>query len=199
MTNITTLQAQKIQKTATICISVVLGMLALTFISVPLYDLFCRTTGFNGTPLVRSTHSETILDQRVNVRFDANVSPQLQWEFTPETNEIELKLGETKTVFYKVTNRGKSQSTGIASYNVEPELAGGYFIKIQCFCFNEQTLEPGESLNSAVVFYVDPTLAKDQDVKNLDTITLSYTFFPAKNKSSEQVATINSNTKSSKE
>jgi cytochrome c oxidase assembly protein subunit 11 len=155
-------------------------MLGLAFASVPLYDLFCRVTGYDGTPLVRTLPSERVLDRIINVLFDANVAPGLNWRFTPETPTVTVKLGETTTVYYKVTNEGPARTTGIATFNVQPGLAGAYFMKIQCFCFTEQTLQPGETVESAVVFYVDPGLVQDPNVSGLQSITLSYTYFPAK-------------------
>ena len=121
-----------------------------------------------------------IMDRTIAVRFDSNVAPGLNWRFSPEKPEVKVKLGETTTVYYKVTNTGDRPSTGIATYNVQPDLAGTYFSKLECFCFTEQTLQPGETLESAVVFYVDPRLVQDSDVKDLTSITLSYTYFPSK-------------------
>ena len=126
---------------------------------------------------------------RIAVRFDANVAPGLNWRFAAETPEVKVKLGETTTVYYKVTNTGDKPSTGIATYNVQPDLAGTYFSKLECFCFTEQTLQPGETLESAVVFYVDPRLVQDRDVKDLTSITLSYTYFPSKGASRWRRAT----------
>ena len=155
-------------------------MIGAAFASVPLYDLFCRATGFDGTPLVGSAPVGTVLDRKVTVRFDANVSPGLSWRFAAETPAVDVRLGETKTVLYKLQNTGTAPSTGIASFNVQPGQAGAYFVKIQCFCFTEQTLQPGESVESAVVFYVDPALANDPNLADLSSITLSYTYFPAR-------------------
>jgi cytochrome c oxidase assembly protein subunit 11 len=137
-------------------------------------------TGFAGTPVVREGNAANVMDRTISVRFDANVSPGLRWTFQPETPEVKVKLGETTTVLYKVTNTDTKPSTGIATYNVQPDLAGTYFSKLECFCFTEQTLQPGETVESAVVFYIDPRLVKDGDVKDLSSITLSYTYFPSK-------------------
>jgi cytochrome c oxidase assembly protein subunit 11 len=133
------------------------------------------------------------MDRTISVRFDSNVAPGLKWRFSPETPEVKVKLGETTTVLYKVTNTGDQPSTGSATYNVQPDLAGTYFSKLECFCFTEQTLQPGETLESAVVFYVDPRLAQDADVKDLSSITLSYTYFPSKG--GKPVAEVTSSTK----
>ena len=171
---------RRMQRTAFACVGVVVGMVGLAYASVPLYDLFCKVTGFGGTPIVRDENGSEIMDRTIAVRFDSNVAPGLNWRFSPEKPEVKVKLGETTTVYYKVTNAGDRPSTGIATYNVQPDLAGTYFSKLECFCFTEQTLQPGETLESAVVFYVDPRLVQDADVKDLTSITLSYTYFPSK-------------------
>jgi cytochrome c oxidase assembly protein subunit 11 len=171
---------QKMHRTAFACLGVVVGMVGLAYASVPLYSLFCKVTGFDGTPVIRESNSSEVLDRTISVRFDANVAPGLNWRFSPEKPEIKVKIGETTTVYYKVTNVGDKPATGIATYNVQPDLAGTYFSKLECFCFTEQTLKPGESLESAVVFYVDPRIVQDSDVKDLPSITLSYTYFPSK-------------------
>ncbi len=171
---------RKIRSTVLACAGIVVGMVGLAYASVPLYDLFCKMTGFGGTPIARSENASEVVDRTIAVRFDSNVAPGLNWRFSPETPEVKVKLGETTTVLYKVTNLGDKPSTGIATYNVQPELAGTYFSKLECFCFTEQTLQPGETLESAVVFYVDPRLAQDADVKDLTSITLSYTYFPSR-------------------
>jgi cytochrome c oxidase assembly protein subunit 11 len=173
-------QARRMRRTWMACAGVAFGMIGLAYAAVPLYDLFCRMTGFGGTPMVRSAPSSQVLDHAIAVRFDANVAPGLDWRFAPEAAQVELKLGETRTVFYRVRNAGPAPATGIASFNVQPALAGAYFVKVQCFCFTDQTLQPGESAEFPVVFYVDPGLAQDPNVKDLGTITLSYTFFAAK-------------------
>jgi cytochrome c oxidase assembly protein subunit 11 len=169
-----------IRRTALACAGLALGMVGLAYASVPLYDLFCRVTGFDGRPLIGSAPSAKVLDRAVAVRFDANVAPGLNWRFTPESPEVAAKLGETTTVMYRTANEGASETTGIASFNVQPALAAAYFVKIQCFCFTEQTLPPGQASESAVVFYVDPAIAEDPNLKGLSAITLSYTYFPAK-------------------
>jgi cytochrome c oxidase assembly protein subunit 11 len=185
--------ARKMNRTAFACVGVVVGMVGLAYASVPLYDLFCKVTGFGGTPIVRDANGSEVMDRTIAVRFDSNVAPGLNWRFAPEKPEITVKLGETTTVYYKVTNTGDKPSTGIATYNVQPDLAGTYFSKLECFCFTEQTLQPGESLESAVVFYVDPRLVQDSDVKDLTSLTLSYTYFPSKG--GKPVAEVTSSTK----
>jgi cytochrome c oxidase assembly protein subunit 11 len=168
------------RRTVIACAAVAIGMIGLAYASVPLYDLFCKVTGFGGTPIQRADNASSVMDRTVAVRFDANVVPGLNWTFAPEVPEVRVKLGETTTVLYKVTNNGSTPTTGIATYNVQPDLAGSYFSKLECFCFTEQTLKPGETLESAVVFYVDPRLVEDTDIKDITSITLSYTYFPSK-------------------
>jgi cytochrome c oxidase assembly protein subunit 11 len=174
------LSHRRMRRTALACAGIAVGMVGLAYASVPLYDLFCKVTGFDGTPVIRTSNTSGVIDRTIAVRFDSNVAPGLSWRFSPETPEVKVKLGETTTVLYKVTNTGDRPSTGIATYNVQPDLAGTYFSKLECFCFTEQTLKPGETLESAVVFYVDPRLAEDPDVKDLSSITLSYTYFPSR-------------------
>lgn len=166
--------------TALICAGVAMGMTGLSFAAVPLYDMFCKATGFGGTPMVGTAGASTILDRTMSVRFDANVAPGLGWTFTPESPEIALRVGETKTVFYKITNRTDRASTGIASYNIAPEKGAAFFVKIQCFCFTEHTLQPGESLEAPVVFYIDPEIAGNRELDGMNAITLSYTYFASK-------------------
>ena len=169
-----------VRRTAAVCCVVAAGMVGLAFAAVPLYNLFCRTTGFAGTPRVGTAPSETVSNRTMTVRFDANLSQGVPWRFQAETEKVKVKLGETKTVFYKIANTSDRATTGIAAFNVQPDQAGAYFVKIQCFCFTEQTLQPGEVIEAPVVFYVDPALDKDRDLRDLTTITLSYTMFPSK-------------------
>lgn len=169
------------KRIALACGGLVVGMVGLAYASVPLYDLFCRVTGFDGRPLVSAIPSEKVLDRTISVRFDANVAPGLEWRFSSENPVVEIRLGEVKTIFYKVRNTGTQPSTGIATYNVQPDMAGSYFVKLQCFCFTEQTMQPGEEREQAVVFYVDPDLVKDRDIHDLESITLSYTYFLSRN------------------
>ncbi len=160
------------------CGAFVAVMVGMAYAAVPLYDWFCRVTGFNGTTQVATSMPSQTLDRTVTVRFDANVGPGLPWRFAPERNQIKVRLGEVVTVDYIVTNQTARETHGIASYNVTPLSLGAHFQKINCFCFNEQTLKPGETRSMAVVFYVDPALANDRDAQGDLTITLSYTFFP---------------------
>jgi cytochrome c oxidase assembly protein subunit 11 len=156
------------------------GMLGLAFAAAPLYDLFCRTTGFGGTPQVAQPGDRPVLARTVNVRFDANVDVNLPWRFQPLEREVKLRLGEEKLVFYRVTNVSQRPIVGTSTYNVTPEPSGPWFNKLQCFCFTEQLLLPGQSIDMPVVFFVDPEMDKDRRYDNVRTITLSYTFFEAK-------------------
>ena len=152
-------------------------MVGAAYAAVPLYDWFCRTTGFGGTPQIAERAPDRTLDRTVRVRLDANVMPGLAWTFRPEQSEIRVRIGEVLTVNYRVTNQTARATIGQASYNVSPPTVGGYFNKINCFCFTEQRLGPGETRDMPVVFYVDPALAQDPEHARLDVITLSYTFF----------------------
>lgn len=162
------------------CVAFATSMLGAAFAAVPLYNMFCRLTGFDGTPMVRSTPASTVLDRTVTVRFDTNVAPGLPWSFKAETREIRVRIGETQTLFFKVKNEGRRPTAGVATYNVQPDQAGAFFVKMKCFCFDEQTLKPGEEMDFPVVFYVDPSLAQERTLTQLSTITLSYTYFAAK-------------------
>jgi cytochrome c oxidase assembly protein subunit 11 len=162
---------------AAACGAFVAVMVGAAFAAVPFYNWFCRTTGFGGTTQVASVAPAGMLDRRITVRFDANVSPGLPWRFAPEVNSVDLHIGEVATVYYDVVNTSARATEGQASYNVTPPTVGAYFTKINCFCFTQQRLAPGEKRQMAVVFYVDPALAKDSDHDDLNTITLSYTFF----------------------
>jgi cytochrome c oxidase assembly protein subunit 11 len=166
---------------AAICGFVVVLMIGASYAAVPFYNWFCRTTGFNGTTQVAtSAPSSGPLARKIAVRFDANVGPGLPWKFEPEQTEIEVKIGEVVTVFYTVTNQSARPTTGQAAYNVAPLTVGAYFQKISCFCFTEQTMAAGEKREMPVVFYVDPALVAEPDNDGLNTITLSYTFYPVR-------------------
>jgi cytochrome c oxidase assembly protein subunit 11 len=164
-------------RTAAICAAVVVGMTGAAFAAVPLYRAFCQLTGFNGTVRKAEAAPGTILDKTVDVRFDANTR-ELPWTFKAEQVRQTVKIGATGMAFYKVTNTSDKPTTGMASYNVVPEAAGPHFRKMQCFCFEAQTLQPGETIEFPVIYFVDPELASDPETKRVDEITLSYTFFP---------------------
>jgi len=158
----------------------VAAMVGAAYAAVPFYDWFCRVTGFAGTTQVASAAPGEVLGRRITVRFDANVLGGLPWKFTPEQTSVELRIGEVVTVHYRVTNESARETVGQAAYNVAPLNVGAYFQKINCFCFTEQRLKPGETRELPVVFYVDPALARDADQETLDTITLSYSFYPVR-------------------
>jgi cytochrome c oxidase assembly protein subunit 11 len=166
---------------AAICGFVVVLMVGASYAAVPFYNWFCRTTGFNGTTQVAiSAPAGAPLARKMAVRFDSNVAGGLPWKFEPEQTEIEVNIGEVVTVFYTVVNQSARSTTGQAAYNVAPLTVGAYFQKINCFCFTEQTMAPGEKREMPVVFYVDPALMADSDNDGLNTITLSYTFYPVR-------------------
>jgi cytochrome c oxidase assembly protein subunit 11 len=165
---------------AAACGALVAGMVGLSFAAVPLYSWFCRTTGFGGTTQVAAAGPGNMLDRRITVRFDSNVSGGLPWQFEPEQNSVVARIGDVVTVNYVVTNISARETVGQASYNVSPPTVGGYFTKINCFCFTEQRLKPGEKREMPVVFFVDPQLAKDSEQDGLSTITLSYTMYPVR-------------------
>ena len=156
----------------------VAAMVGAAYAAVPFYNWFCRATGFNGTTQVTTSAPSGTIDRTVTVRFDANVGPGLPWSFQPEQNAIEVKLGEIVTINYRVINQAARPITASAAYNVAPLNAGSYFQKINCFCFTEQTLKAGETRDMPVVFYVDPSMVKDPDGNEINSITLSYTFYP---------------------
>ena len=162
---------------ATCCGVFVAAMVGAAYASVPLYSLFCKVTGFGGTPLISERAPDHVLGRQLTIRFDSNVMAGLPWIFKPEQNEIKLRIGEVATVHYKVINEAAREITAQASYNVSPPQVGAYFDKINCFCFTEQTMKPGETREMTVVFYVDPAIVKDRDQDELNTITLSYTFY----------------------
>lgn len=165
---------------AAACVGFVATMAAAAYASVPLYSMFCSLTGFGGATRVGAAAPDTVLDRTMKIRFDANVAPGLPWDFKPEQREVEVKVGETKMVYYLARNQAGTPTYGNATYNVTPAQAGFYFVKMQCFCFNEQVLEGKEKVDMPVVFFIDPAIEQDEDLKSVKTITLSYTFFPAK-------------------
>lgn len=161
-------------------VACVFGMIGMSYAAVPLYDMFCRATGYGGTPQIADKETDKRGERVMTVRFDANVSSDLPWSFEPDVESIRVRTGETATIFYKVRNKSQRATTGIASYNVAPDQTGLFFNKIACFCFTEQTLGPGETMEMPVVFYLDPELEKNDVMKHVQSVTLSYTFFAAK-------------------
>lgn len=160
------------------CLTFFAAMIGAAYASVPLYQMFCQATGYGGTTQRVDQYSDTVLDRDITVRFDANVSGGLPWTFTPDQRDVTMKIGETTQIGYTATNPFSTPTAGKATFNVTPELAGAYFNKVECFCFTDTSLKPGETLDMPVVFFVDPAIVDDPDLKNIRTITLSYTFFP---------------------
>jgi cytochrome c oxidase assembly protein subunit 11 len=166
------------RRVAAACAAFVALMVSFAYASVPLYRLFCQVTGFAGTTQ-RAEHPSSVTGDRIiTVRFDANVGPGLSWDFAPDTPTMDVRIGENMLAFYRVTNKGSRPSVGSATYNVTPDQAGIFFNKMQCFCFTEQRIEPGETVEMPVSFFIDPAIAKDKDGSWIRNITLSYTFYP---------------------
>ena len=173
------------RKTAIILTSVGLSMLALGFASKPLYDTFCKVTGYGGTPRIAEDNLSEVLDRKVQVSFDANVNG-LPWEFAPEQRSMTVQLGQTGLAYYKVKNTSDKPLVGTATFNVTPIKAAPFFIKTECFCFTEQRVEPGQEISMPVLYFVDPQLDEDDRLNDVKDITLSYTFFEVENPSSPQ-------------
>ncbi|GGB52319.1 cytochrome c oxidase assembly protein CtaG [Roseibium aquae] len=165
-------------KVALACTGMFCFMIGAAYAAVPLYDLFCRVTGFGGTTQVAETASEEVIDRMVTVRFDGNINRSLPWEFGPEKRSVTLKMGEMGEMLYFATNVGENATVGTSTFNVTPLSAGAYFNKLDCFCFTEQPLEVGETAEMPVVFFVDPAMNDDPQLAHVKEITLSYTFFP---------------------
>lgn len=182
-------------RTALSLASLVVCMVGLSFASVPLYDLFCRVTGFGGTTQIADKDATEILDRTVMVRFNANVQPDLNWHFKPAQKVIESRVGETQLAFYEAVNLGDEPVVATAVFNVSPDKAGLYFDKIDCFCFTEQILKPGERADMPVSFYIDPEMARDVKMDGVTTITLSYTFYKAQDQSAVQAGREQANAK----
>ncbi len=160
------------------CAGLVAAMVGLSFAAVPLYRMFCQVTGYGGTPQRAEAAPDTVLDQTIRIRFDSHVGNGLPWTFKPVERVIEVKIGEQALAFFKATNTSNAPAAGTAVFNVVPEQAGIYFAKIECFCFKQQTLAAGQSMEMPVSFFIDPALASDDDTKDISEITLSYTFYP---------------------
>lgn len=171
------------RRTALIAGAIALSMVGLAYASVPLYRIFCQVTGFGGTTqkALAAPSAESLKGlhgRTMKVRFDGNVRGGLPWQFAPAQGPVDVKIGEQNMIFYKAASQSAASTTGSATFNVTPEAAGRYFSKIQCFCFNEQTLQPGQQVEMPVVFFVDPAILDDPDAKDIDEITLSYSFYP---------------------
>lgn len=163
---------------AALCLAGAVGMIGVSYAAVPLYELFCQVTGYGGTTQRVEQASDRILDRTIKVRFDANTSNGLGWDFEPVQRMVELRIGETTQIAYRAENNSTRASSGQATFNVTPQAAGAYFNKIDCFCFTETELQPGDGMDMPVVFFVDPAIVDAPETKNIKTITLSYTFFP---------------------
>ena len=159
-------------------VGLVAGMVGLSFASVPLYRVFCQVTGYGGVPQRAEKAPGEVLDRTVTIRFDGNVDRSLPWTFAPVQQTMDVKIGETALAFFKATNNSSVPVSGRAIFNVSPELAGRYFTKIECFCFKQQTLAAGQTVDMPVTFFVDPKFVDDEDTKDISEITLSYTFYP---------------------
>ena len=163
-----------------ICVGIIAGMLGLTYASVPLYRIFCQTTGYDGTPRFSDHASTAIAPGEIEVRFDANVGAGLPWQFEPVDGSVRVKLGENKLAFFTARNNASNPTAGTATFNVTPDQAGQYFNKTQCFCFTRQELKSNGSAKLGVTFFVDPAITTNPETKTIKSITLSYTFYPAK-------------------
>lgn len=173
--------SERNKRSALLAGAIVLGMLALGYASVPLYQIFCQVTGYGGT--TQKAEAETagqvqVTDRPIAIRFDSNIAPSLPWSFKPEHKVDRILVGERDMAIYLAENLSDKPVTGRAVFNVTPQQAGQYFVKIECFCFTEQTLQPGEKVRMPVLFYVDPAILKDPDAMDVEEITLSYTFYP---------------------
>lgn len=165
--------------TVAVCVVFLVGMVGMSFAAVPLYRIFCQVTGYGGTTQRAENAPESVSDRYVTVRFDSNVANGLGWSFRPMQREVRVRLGELGEAKFYAENRTNVVSTGTAGFNVAPGPAGLYFNKMECFCFTEQTLQPGESMEMPVTFFVDPAMVESLEMANINTITLSYTFYPA--------------------
>jgi cytochrome c oxidase assembly protein subunit 11 len=161
----------------------VAGMGGLAYASVPLYEIFCRVTGYGGTTQVALARSEQAIDRVIKIRFDSNVNPALGWAFSPVVKSVDLNVGQNALAFYQAENQGDETIVGTATFNVTPDKAGLYFNKVDCFCFTEQVLKPGQKVDMPVTFFIDPTITEDPNLEDVTTITLSYTFFRAEDQS----------------
>lgn len=163
------------------CLAALSVMGGITAYSPTLYRMFCSLTGYGGTTQRAESHSDKILDRTMTVRFDSNIAPHLAWKFEPDVTKMDVKIGETSLAYFRVTNLSDKPVTGQAAFNVTPEIMGIYFKKIACFCFNEQTLKPRETVEMPVTFFIDPKMVEDRDATILSEVTLSYTFYPVAN------------------
>lgn len=175
---------------AAACSAVFCLMVGAAFAAVPLYQLFCQVTGYGGTTQRAEQGVDTILDREIIVRFDANIAPDLPWEFAPKQKTVRVKIGQMTEVFYQAQSTADSRTTGASVFNVTPFEVGSYFSKVDCFCFTEQVLASGETVNMPVLFYIDPEMDSDENLKNVKEITLSYTFFKSEEETESESAAV---------
>ena len=176
------------QQVLATCSVIAVSMVGMAYAAVPLYDLFCRVTGYGGTTQVAQYDASQILDREVTVRFDASRARGFPWEFEPLQREMTVRVGETALAFYRATNTTDRPITGVASYNVTPFKMGPYFSKLECFCFTDQTLQPGESMDMPVIFFVDPLMDEEERLDDITIVTLSYTFWETGDEGAYQIA-----------
>lgn len=182
------------KRIAVACLAFFSGMVGLAYASVPLYELFCRVTGYGGTTQVAELAPVEVLDRTITVRFDANTGSGLGWDFEPVERQVEMKIGEVTQVAYNARNWRPVATTGSATFNVTPQAAGVYFNKMECFCFTETTLQPDEEMDMPVVFFIDPAIVDSKELKDISTITLSYTFFQLDDPVAETASAVGSQT-----
>ncbi|WP_306261744.1 cytochrome c oxidase assembly protein [Pararhizobium sp. IMCC21322] len=186
---------QKRQRlTAAACVVFLSAMIGMSYAAVPLYELFCKVTGYGGTTQVAEAESDRVIDRQITIRFDANIAAGLPWKFKPTERQMVLQVGETGHAAYGFSNLAETRTIGTSTFNVTPQSAGAYFNKLECFCFTEQVLAAGESVEMPVVFFIDPAIADDPELDSVRTITLSYTFFPVEG-GVEPVANLDKDTK----
>jgi cytochrome c oxidase assembly protein subunit 11 len=178
------------RRTMMMLTGVVVGMVGLSYASVPLYRIFCQVTGYDGTPQRAEAVPDQIFDRQVKVRFNADTDPNLPWMFKPEQHFVDIKVGENKLVFYRAENNASHPVTGQAVFNVTPAKAGAYFTKVECFCFTEQTLQAGQKVDMPVSFFIDPAFMADANMKDVTSITLSYTFYNQTQEASGKTAAV---------
>lgn len=180
-----TRQSSRNTRVALLCACLVASMVGMAYAAVPLYRIFCQVTGYGGTTQVADATSATVIERKITIRFDANVSPDMDWSFKPVQKAVELKVGETGLAFYRAVSQSSRDTMGTATFNVTPLAAGAYFNKVDCFCFTEQKLKAGQTVDMPVTFFVDPEIDLDPDLTKLTEITLSYTFYPIEDDETE--------------
>lgn len=190
-TNRTRSTQRGVRLTAASMVIVVSAMVGLVSVAEPLYKLFCQVTGYGGTPRIAEKGASGGVGETMTVRFDSNVNRELAWKFRPEVSQVNVQIGEENLAFYQAKNVSNVPLVGTATFNVMPERAAMYFNKVQCFCFTEQVLQPGESVEMPVSFFIDPEILKDQYARDVKTVTLSYTFFLNQDQSKAQTAATN--------